>query len=57
MDLRDSWEVEAEHWIKWARAPGHDSYWRHHRDQFVGLLPPPGQRTVDVKLVQGRTEA
>ena len=41
MDLRDSWEVEAEHWIKWARAPGHDSYWRHHRDQFIGLLPRP----------------
>ena len=54
MDLRDSWEAQAEHWIKWARAPGHDSYWRHHRDQFVRLLPPPGQRTVDVGCGEGR---
>src|SRR4051794_24111545 len=54
MDLRDSWEAQAEHWIRWARAPGHDSYWRHHRDQFVRLLPAPGQRTVDVGCGEGR---
>jgi SAM-dependent methyltransferase len=54
MDLSDSWEAQAEHWIKWARAPGHDSYWRHHRDQFVRLLPPPGRRTVDVGCGEGR---
>jgi SAM-dependent methyltransferase len=54
MDLRDSWEVQAEHWIKWARAPGHDSYWRHHRDQFARWLPPPGQRTVDLGCGEGR---
>jgi ubiquinone/menaquinone biosynthesis C-methylase UbiE len=23
----------------WARAPGHDSYWRFHRDRFLELLP------------------
>jgi len=54
MDLRDSWEAHAEQWIRWARAPGHDSFWRYHRDQFVRLLPPPGRRTVDVDCGEGR---
>lgn len=54
MDLRDSWEAQAEQRIRWARAPGHDSYWRYHRDQFVRLLPPPGKRTVDVGCGEGR---
>jgi len=54
MDLRDSWEVQAEQWIKWARTPGHDSYWRYHRDQFIRLLPPPGKQTVDVGCGEGR---
>ncbi len=54
MDLRDSWEAQAEQWIKWARTPGHDSYWRYHRDQFVRLLPPPGKQTVDVGCGEGR---
>ena len=37
MSLRDRWEEQANAWIDWARAPGHDSYWRHHRDQFLGI--------------------
>lgn len=54
MDLRDSWEAHARQWIAWARAPGHDSYWRYHRDQFLRLLPPPGRLTVDVGCGEGR---
>jgi SAM-dependent methyltransferase len=54
MDLRDSWEAQASQWIQWARAPGHDSYWRFHRDQFLDLLPPPGRRTVDIGCGEGR---
>jgi ubiquinone/menaquinone biosynthesis C-methylase UbiE len=54
MDLRDSWEAQAGDWIRWARAPGHDSYWRYHRDQFLRLLPPPGRRTVDIGCGEGR---
>jgi SAM-dependent methyltransferase len=53
-DLRESWEAQAEQWIKWARTPGHDSYWRYHRDQFIRLLPPPRRRTVDVGCGEGR---
>src|SRR5437899_2856994 len=54
MDLRDRWEDQAKQWIKWARAPGHDSYWRFHRDQFLSLLPPPGRLTLDVGCGEGR---
>jgi SAM-dependent methyltransferase len=54
MDLRDSWEAQANQWIQWARTPGHDSYWRFHRDQFLRLLPPPGRQTVDIGCGEGR---
>ena len=54
MTLADSWEVESNRWIQWARQPGHDSYWRYHRDQFLRLLPPPGRCTVDIGCGEGR---
>jgi SAM-dependent methyltransferase len=54
MDLRDRWDAEARRWIEWARTPGHDSYWRFHRDQFLRLLPPPGRQTVDIGCGEGR---
>jgi SAM-dependent methyltransferase len=52
--LSEVWEAEAERWIRWARTPGHDSYWRFHRDQFFRLLPPPGRQTVDIGCGEGR---
>ena len=54
MSLADSWEAQASQWIRWARRPGHDSYWRYHRDQFLELLPSPGRRTVDIGCGEGR---
>jgi ubiquinone/menaquinone biosynthesis C-methylase UbiE len=54
MSLRDAWEAEARNWIAWARAPGHDSYWRFHRDAFLPSLPPPPCRVVDVGCGEGR---
>jgi ubiquinone/menaquinone biosynthesis C-methylase UbiE len=54
MALSDDWEREAGNWIEWARAPGHDSYWRFHRDQFLTLVPPPGKLTIDVGCGEGR---
>ena len=54
MSLADGWNQEAENWIRWARTPGHDSYWNYHRDQFLPLLPPPGRLTVDVGCGEGR---
>jgi SAM-dependent methyltransferase len=52
--LRDRWEAHAQQWITWARAPGHDSYWRHHRDQFLKIVPAPGRCTVDIGCGEGR---
>lgn len=54
MNLADSWEAESGRWIAWARHPGHDSYWRFHRDQFLTLLPPPGRLTIDIGCGEGR---
>ena len=54
MTLRANWDAQARQWIAWARAPGHDSYWRFHRDQFLALLPPPGRRTLDIGCGEGR---
>ena len=53
-NLSAGWEAEAQQWIQWARAPGHDSYWRFHRDQFLGLLPAPGRQTLDIGCGEGR---
>lgn len=53
-DLRKGWDAEASQWIIWARAPGHDSYWRYHREQFFSLLPPPGGLTLDIGCGEGR---
>jgi len=38
-ELRQAWEENAAAWVEWARAPGHDSYWRFHRDLFLELGP------------------
>src|SRR5437868_6285895 len=54
MLLSDAWEKEAERWARWARTPGHDSYWRFHRDQFLALVPPAGALTVDIGCGEGR---
>jgi SAM-dependent methyltransferase len=52
--LSDAWEAEAEGWVRWARAPGHDSCWTFHRDSFLALLPGPGRLTLDVGCGAGR---
>jgi ubiquinone/menaquinone biosynthesis C-methylase UbiE len=54
VSLRDAWEDQAENWVRWARAPGHDSYWRFHRQQFLSSLPPPGRLTLDLGCGEGR---
>ncbi len=54
MGLSDFWEGQAERWVRWAREPGHDSYWRFHRDRFLELVPPPGRLTIDVGCGEGR---
>jgi SAM-dependent methyltransferase len=52
--LRDAWEGRAANWIRWAREPGHDSYWRFHREAFLSSLPAPGRLTLDLGCGEGR---
>jgi SAM-dependent methyltransferase len=54
VSLSEAWERKAADWIRWACAPGHDSYWRFHRDQFFELAPPPGRLTLDLGCGEGR---
>jgi SAM-dependent methyltransferase len=54
MDLSQRWEAQAAQFIAWARTPGHDSFWRFHRDRFLAIVPPPGRRTVDIGCGEGR---
>lgn len=53
-ELRRAWDENAAAWIKWAREPGHDSYWRFHRDVFLELVPEPSGRTLDLGCGEGR---
>ena len=53
-ELSRAWEENAAAWIAWAREPGHDSYWRFHRDLFLEIVPPPSGRTLDVGCGEGR---
>jgi SAM-dependent methyltransferase len=52
--LLNAWRSHANNWIAWARTPGHDSYWRFHREQFLDLVPTSGQRTLDIGCGEGR---
>jgi len=52
--LRGAWDDQAENWLRWARTPGHDTYWRFHGSRFVELVPPPGRLTIDVGAGEGR---
>jgi SAM-dependent methyltransferase len=52
--LRDRWEEQAPNWIRWARAPDHDTYWRFHREGFLSSLPAPGRLTLDIGCGEGR---
>jgi SAM-dependent methyltransferase len=54
VSLSEHWERHAAEWTRWAREPGHDSYWRVHRDRFLELLPRPGRLTLDVGCGEGR---
>jgi ubiquinone/menaquinone biosynthesis C-methylase UbiE len=54
LNLREAWEGQAANWIRWAREPGFDTYWRFHRQQFLSSLPSPGKLTIDIGCGEGR---
>jgi SAM-dependent methyltransferase len=53
-ELRQAWDENAAAWIAWSRAPGHDSYWRFHRDLFLEIVPPRSGRILDLGCGEGR---
>jgi ubiquinone/menaquinone biosynthesis C-methylase UbiE len=54
VSLRNAWEAQTGNWVRWARAPGHDSYWQYHRGPFLELVPPAARLTLDVGCGEGR---
>ena len=52
--LVSDWEIEAHNWVRWARTPGHDEYWRYREVFFGALVPPPGRRTLEIGSGEGR---
>jgi SAM-dependent methyltransferase len=54
VSLREAWEEQAANWTRWAREPGHDSYWKFHREPFLSSLPTPGRLTLDLGCGEGR---
>jgi SAM-dependent methyltransferase len=49
-----SWEWQAEDWARWARTPGHDSYWVFRDLFFDAIVPRPGRLTLEVGCGEGR---
>jgi SAM-dependent methyltransferase len=54
MDLASAWENQAQDWIAWARAPGHDGFWYGTWPAFRGVLPPPAGLAIDLGCGEGR---
>ncbi len=54
MGDRAVWEAEAEHWVRWARTPGHDAYWFYRDSFFDVVVPAPGGLTLEVGCGEGR---
>src|SRR5262245_53181167 len=48
------WEREAGNWVRWARQPGHDVYWSYRAGFFDDVVPPAGNRTLDIGCGEGR---
>ena len=48
------WEREAESWVRWARTPGHDSYWYYAPSFSDQIVPEPGRHTLEIGCGEGR---
>ena len=49
-----SFEWQAGSWLRWARTPGHDSYWHFREAFFDAIVPAPGRLTLEVGCGEGR---
>jgi SAM-dependent methyltransferase len=52
--LHEHWEAHAHDWARWAREPGHDSFWRFSGPEMFDFVPAPGRRTLDLGCGEGR---
>lgn len=52
--VESDWEREAENWVRWARKPGHDSYWYYRDSFFEQIVPPAGRKTLEIGCGEGR---
>lgn len=53
--MRKGWETQADNWVRFARTPGHDKYHElMNLPAFLGLVPAPGRRTLDLGCGEGR---
>ncbi|HEY7399970.1 MAG TPA: class I SAM-dependent methyltransferase [Actinomycetota bacterium] len=51
---RRDWEEQAENWMRWARAPEHDSYLDYADAFFDEIVPAARDRTLDLGCGEGR---
>lgn len=49
-----TWEDEAEHWVRWARTPGHDGFTRYWPSFASEVLPAAPGRVLEVGCGEGR---
>ncbi|HET7013100.1 MAG TPA: class I SAM-dependent methyltransferase [Streptosporangiaceae bacterium] len=55
MTLQQGWDSEASNWVQAARTPSFDyAYETINRPALISLLPPPGQRTLELGCGEGR---
>ncbi len=54
MSVSEDWEREAENWVRWTRAPGHDAYWYYNQSFFDHIVPVPGNHTLEIGCGEGR---
>ena len=50
----EHWERQAEDWVRWARTPGHDSFWDFGPAFLDTVVPAPGTATLEVGCGEGR---
>jgi SAM-dependent methyltransferase len=52
--VKDHWEREAQNWLRWARTPHFDAYWRYREAFLEEVLPAPGRATLEIGCGEGR---
>ncbi len=54
VSTENQWEQEAENWVRWARTPGHDSYWYYAPQFFADIVPHASGTTLEIGCGEGR---